>query len=79
MQAPNFPPSPDSLLSIIPPTHQGNRDTNNPSGSKNTVPGSAASASFGNLLKMQTLRPHLRLTRTEHCGAQQVTVMHTKV
>lgn len=74
MQTPNCSPSPNSQLSA-PPLHQGDRDTNNPSGSKNTLPESAASAWLGNLLKMPALRPLLRPTEPGTVGAQQVIVM----
>lgn len=56
-QASNCSLSSDAQFLIVPPIHQGDRDTNNLSGSKNMLPESAASALLGNLLKMQMLRP----------------------
>lgn len=50
-QASNCSLSSDAQLLIVPPIHQGDRDTNNLSGSKNMLPESAASASLWELVK----------------------------
>lgn len=56
-------------ISIVPPIHQGDRDTNNPGVLKIDFQNQQHRAWLGHLLKMQTLRPLLRPAETETSSA----------